>query len=121
MAAALDRAGRQIGPVRAGQVRQPVLLPAWRRQRHLYAIHAQNWLEHYASGSPRHRLARLEFRTRLSAETAKWLLYALLRKRWPMLEDESESVTPHDQLWLRGLRRAVCELAALVGSERGRA
>lgn len=92
---------------------------SWRRQRHLYAIHAQNWLEHYARGSPRHRLARLEFRTRLSAETAKWLLYALLRKRWPMLEDERESVTPHDQLWLRGLRSAVCQLAALVGSERG--
>ena len=70
-------------------------------------------------GNGRERLARLEFRTRLSAETAKWLVYALLRRRWPMLDDASESVTPHDQLWLRGLRRALCEVAALVGSERG--
>jgi len=89
---------------------------SWRRQRHLYEIHAQNWSDHYAGDSPRHRLARLEFRTRLSVETAKWLAYALLRRRWPMLEAASESVTPHDQLWLRGLRQAICRVAALVGS-----
>jgi GT2 family glycosyltransferase len=92
---------------------------SWRRQRHLYEIHAQNWIDHYCRATARHRLARLEFRTRLSLETAKWLAYALLRRRWPMLDGASESSTPHDQLWLRGLRRAVCQVAALVRSERG--
>ena len=92
---------------------------SWRRQRHLYEIHAQNWGEHYARSSARDRLARFEFRTRLSLETAKWLAYALLRGQWPMLHGAGESATPHDQPWLRGLRRAACQLAALRSAERG--
>jgi GT2 family glycosyltransferase len=92
---------------------------SWRRQRHLYEIHAQNWGELYAGNGPRQRLGRLEFRTRLSLETAKWLAYALVRRRWPMLHGATESVTPHDQPWLRGSRWAVCQVARLVDRDRG--
>ena len=118
--AALGAVGYVPEPLITVRQERPVYYPAdyqsstwsWRRQRYLYAIHARNWGERYPLARARHRLARLEFRTRLSLETAKWLVYALLRRRWPMLDDAGESATPHDQPWLRGLRRALRQLAA---------
>ena len=80
---------------------------SWRRQRYLYEIHARNRLEHYGLDSTRARLESLSFRTRLSLETAKWLSYALVRRRWPMIESAHESSTDHDQAWLRLYRQAV--------------
>jgi hypothetical protein len=77
---------------------------SWRRQRFLYEIHVANRLAHYdaARFSDRRRLSA--FRLRLSLETAKWLVYALARRKWDMIETSDESVTTQDQLWLRVFR-----------------
>jgi glycosyltransferase involved in cell wall biosynthesis len=84
---------------------------SWQRQRYLYEIHARNRLEYFDQGTLRGRSALLEFRTRLSLETAKWLCYALVRGRQQMLESAPESATLHDQPWLRCFRELVCRLA----------
>jgi hypothetical protein len=84
---------------------------SWRRQRYLYDIHAQNRLEYFDPGSWRGRRELFEFRTRLSLETAKWLGLALIRRRWPMIDGAAESVTPHDQPWLRPYRALVRRMA----------
>ncbi len=94
---------------------------SWRRQRHLYDIHAQNRLEYFDQGTVRGRRELLQFRTRLSLETAKWLSYALVRRNWPMLDDAKNSETLHDQLWLRGYRafmRRLGRAARGLGPER---
>lgn len=77
---------------------------SWRRQRYLYDIHARNRLEYFDQGSWRGRRKLLEFRTRLSLETAKWLSYAVVRRKWAMLDAASEGITPHDQAWLSTYR-----------------
>lgn len=91
---------------------------SWRRQRYLYDIHAQNRLEHFDQGTWRGRLELLEFRTRLSLETAKWLSYALLRRKWSMLDAAGDAVTLHDQAWLSAYRVL---LAGVARAARGRA
>ncbi|HTV25540.1 MAG TPA: glycosyltransferase family A protein [Polyangiaceae bacterium] len=77
---------------------------SWRRQRYLYDIHARNRLEWFDQGTWRGRLELLEFRTRLSLETAKWLSYALARRKWSMLDSADDSITLHDQPWLSAYR-----------------
>jgi glycosyltransferase involved in cell wall biosynthesis len=86
---------------------------SWQRQRYLYEIHAQNRLSRLDRHDLRDRLAWWHFRARLSQETARWLLYAVARQRWPMLETSGESATPHDLLWLRALRALVRSAARL--------
>jgi GT2 family glycosyltransferase len=83
---------------------------SWRRQRYLYDIHATNRRDHYDPRTLRGRRELFEFRTRLSLETAKWLSYALIRRRWPMIDGAADSVTPHDQAWLHHYRELLRRL-----------
>jgi glycosyltransferase involved in cell wall biosynthesis len=87
---------------------------SWRRQRHLYEIHADNRLAYFDPGTLRGRGELLSFRTRLSLETAKWLSYALVRRRWSMIDDAAESVTVHDQRWLHHYRAIVGRLSRVA-------
>ena len=80
---------------------------SWRRQRYLNDLHAQNRLEWFDQGTWRGRLELLEFRTRLSLETAKWLSDAVARRKWAMLDSAADSVTLHDQPWLSAYRALV--------------
>ena len=81
---------------------------SWPRQRYLYEIHAQNRKKLYKgaglSGSYRWWL----FRTRLSVETAKWLCYAIVKRKWYIIETSPDSITLYDQAWLRLFRRLIC-------------
>jgi GT2 family glycosyltransferase len=77
----------------------------WRRMRYLYEIHATNRLAYYDRRSVAGAVRWWVFRSRLSVETAKWLVYAIARRKWTMIETCADSVTVHDQLWLRILRR----------------
>lgn len=77
---------------------------SWMRQRYLYEIHAANRLAYYDSSDFVQRQKLLAFRLRLNVATAKWLAYALVRRRWRMIETCGDSVTLHDQLWLRAFR-----------------
>lgn len=71
---------------------------SWRRQRFLYEIHASNRLDYLKLNTLLDRLQWWGFRLRLSAETTKWLIYAVVRKKPAMITSSDESVTQYD-LW----------------------
>lgn len=80
---------------------------SWSRQCYLYEIHAANRLERLNLGTLVGRFKWLEFRLRLSLETAKWLAYAVVKRKWQMIETCGDSTTPYDQVWLRVFRYLV--------------
>lgn len=77
---------------------------SWRRQRFLYEIHASNRLDYLKLNTLLGRLQWWWFRLRLSAETTKWLIYAVVRKKPAMITACHESVTQYDLWPLRILR-----------------
>jgi len=77
---------------------------SWRRQRFLYEIHASNRLAYLKLNTITGRLKWWHFRLKLSGETAKWLLYAIVRKKPGMITTSSDSVTAYELLPLRLLR-----------------
>lgn len=77
---------------------------SWRRQRFLYEIHASNRLSYLKLNTLLGRLQWWIFRLRLSAETTKWLIYAVVRKKPEMIASSHESVTQYDLWQLRVLR-----------------
>lgn len=77
---------------------------SWRRQRFLYDIHASNRLDYLKLNTFLGRLQWWGFRLRLSAETTKWLIYAVVRKKPAMITSSHESVTQYDLWPLRVLR-----------------
>ncbi|WP_018700267.1 glycosyltransferase family 2 protein [Amorphus coralli] len=76
----------------------------WKRLRLLYEIHAANRLAYLDLGSVGGRLAWWWFRLRLSAETLKWLGYAVVRRRPGLIEASGESTTDYDLAPLRLVR-----------------
>lgn len=78
---------------------------SWRRQRLLYEIHSSNRLDYLKLNSLRGRLQWWGFRVKLSYETTKWLVYALVRKKTDIIVSSPESVTRYDLWPLRVLRR----------------
>ncbi|MDQ3776859.1 MAG: glycosyltransferase [Pseudomonadota bacterium] len=76
----------------------------WKRQTIMYEIYAANHKEHYKLSTFIGLWRWWQFRTRLSLFTAKWLAYAVVRRKGHMIETCADSATPHDQLWLRGVR-----------------
>ena len=71
---------------------------SWVRQRMLYEIHAANRLEYLNLKSARGGLSWWVFRLRLSMETIKWLVYALVRSNPSMIATSYEGATSYD-LW----------------------
>lgn len=71
---------------------------SWPRRRYLYDIHAANRRAYYALNTLQGRWRWWQFRLRLSLETAKWLTYAVVRKKPRMIIDSHGSVTDYD-LW----------------------
>ena len=70
----------------------------WRRQRYLYEIHASNRLDYWNLNKFFKRLQWWGFRLKLSFETTKWLIYAVVREKPEMITSSHESVTRYD-LW----------------------
>jgi len=79
----------------------------WRRKVLVYEIFAANWRSNLCLNTLTGRLRWWLFRFRLSRETAKWLVYALIRKRKDILANSRESTTKYDLWPLRLLRRAI--------------
>ncbi len=69
---------------------------SWSRQRFLYKIHAANRRDYYDMHSFGGSLRWQLFRLRLSIETAKWLTYAVLRKKPEMIAQSDVSTTDYD-------------------------
>ena len=80
---------------------------SWRRQRFLYEIHAANRLAYFKLNTFAGRLKWWGFRLKLSGETAKWLVYAVVRKKPAMITTSPASVTAYDLMPLRLLRWAL--------------
>lgn len=80
---------------------------SWRRQRFLYQIHATNRLAYFNLNTVTGRLKWWGFRLKLSSETAKWLIYAVIRKKPAMITTSHDSVTAYDLWPLRLLRWAL--------------
>lgn len=68
----------------------------WKRHRLLYEIHAANRLAYLDLDSIGGRLAWWRFRVRVSLETAKWLGYALVRRKPVLIATSQESATKYD-------------------------
>lgn len=92
---------------------------SWERQRLLYEIHAANRLDYLDLSSIVGRLRWWVFRCRLSAETAKWLGYALIRKRPEMIARSLEGATRYDLWPLRAARWMLAQAyQARIGERR---
>ena len=92
----------------------------WKRLVYLLEIHAINHIEHYDRRSIAGALKWWQFRIRLSLETAKWLAYAIIRRKRHMIETSADSATPYDQVWLRVFRRLVRLIARpFIANNRG--
>lgn len=77
---------------------------SWRRQRFLYEIHASNRLDYLNLNAFGGLLQWWCFRLKLSLETTKWLVYAVVRKKPEMITSSHGSVTQYDLWPLRVLR-----------------
>lgn len=82
----------------------------WRRQRFLYEIHISNRLDYLDFYALSGRLRWWGFRVKLSFETAKWLIYAIVRKRAEMIATSHECETQCD-LWPLRLFRDILQRA----------
>lgn len=74
---------------------------SWIRRRCLYEIHASNRLAFYNMHSILGRFNWFKFRIKLSYDVAKWLTYAVLRKKFYMVCDSSDSATVYDLPFLK--------------------
>jgi glycosyltransferase involved in cell wall biosynthesis len=121
----------------AGYVPQPIIIvrqerPAyypetyrsdswsWLRQRYLYEVHGVNRLEYLNLNSFCGRMDWWHFRLRLSLETTKWIIYAVVRRKNQMLASSGESATRYDLLPLRLFRRVLLmSLGVMTRIQRG--
>lgn len=79
----------------------------WKRQRLLYEIHAANQLAYHDLGTVGGRLAWWRFRLRLNMETAKWLAYAVVRRKPVLITTSGDGDTAYDLPPLRFMRAVV--------------
>ena len=86
----------------------------WERQRFLYKIHAANRLAYFDLGTFAGRFKWWGFRLRLSLETAKWLAYAVVRRKFDMIATSGESATNYDLWWLRIFRQMLRSASGLL-------
>lgn len=77
---------------------------SWQRQRFIYEIHALNRLAYLSLNTLSGRLQWWGFRLKLSFESTKWLIYAVVRTRPEMITSSQDSVTSYDLWPLRFLR-----------------
>lgn len=90
----------------------------WARQKYLYEIHGANLLEYLDTNSVSGRVKWARFRYRLSAETAKWMAYAIIRKKPELLATCNTGATQYDLFPLRVVRTLVRTLRRFVAGGR---
>lgn len=80
---------------------------SWERQRFLYEIHASNRLDYLKLRTIKGRREWWGFRAKVSQETAKWLIYAIVRGKPDIIAECSKSATAYDTFPLRMFRAAL--------------
>jgi glycosyltransferase involved in cell wall biosynthesis len=91
----------------------------WNRQRLLYEIHATNRVDYLKRSTAVGKARWWGFRIKLSYETAKWLMYALLRGERSMLETSANGATSYDLWPLTLLRTALLQVSHFERSLHG--
>ena len=77
---------------------------SWKRRNILYQIHIENRISYWNITTLVGCIRWIFFRLKLSIETAKWLIYAVIRKKNYMITTSDESVTKYDLFPLRIFR-----------------
>jgi glycosyltransferase EpsE len=85
----------------------------WKRQRLLYEIHATNRADYLNRATVLGKARWWGFRIKLSCETAKWLMYALLHGERSMLETSRNGATTYDLWPLTLLRTTLLRVTTL--------
>jgi glycosyltransferase involved in cell wall biosynthesis len=80
---------------------------SWKRMRLLHEIHAANWRATYGDGTLDGRVHLAWFRARRNADVARWLLYAIAKRRWQMLATSDEVGSAQEYTWLRRSRKTL--------------
>jgi glycosyltransferase involved in cell wall biosynthesis len=91
----------------------------WNRLILVYEIHASNRLRCLPMKTIGGRLQWLLFRVRVTVETTKWLIYAIVKKRPEMITACGESETQYDLWPLRVLRRILLSWSRTNPAEGG--
>lgn len=104
---------RQQRPQYYPDIYKPVPASFWPRQRFLYEIHAVNRLDNIDLNTLGGRAAWWCFRLKLTLETAKWLIYAIIRKQHEMIASGHQSATQYDLWPLSVLRNGVALCAGV--------
>jgi glycosyltransferase involved in cell wall biosynthesis len=91
----------------------------WYRTRLLYEIHGHNRIDYYGRKGLRNRARWAEFRLRVSKDTVRWLAYAVVKRRWAMLETSDELANEFELPPVRWLRRTLA-LASSAAQPRTR-
>lgn len=89
----------------------------WYRTKLLYSIHADNRQRYYKEPGLRNWIRWMHFRSRVSFETAKWLGYAVWRKRQDMISDSPQGECPWEfwpVKWARNLLLATASKLGLI-------
>ena len=99
---------------------QPRLYPeeytvfSWSRLRILFEIHAANLAAVEPNGPIRRRFAWWVFRSRVSGEVAKWVLYAVIRRNGSMMAGATAGANAYEWWPVRILREMVAGIGRAI-------
>jgi glycosyltransferase involved in cell wall biosynthesis len=104
----------RIGWTRPSDYPEDYTAFSWRRLRILFEIHATNFGAVAPSGPISRRFAWWMFRSRVSAEAAKWLVYAVVRRKRAMLIRAREGANEYEWWPVRTLRKVIADIGQAV-------
>ena len=85
---------------------------SWSRRARLYGIHADNRLDYWGRNDVRNLVRWWLFRTRVSMDALKWIIYVVIRYRRPMLATCIEGANAYELSLIGLLRRLMHRLYA---------
>jgi glycosyltransferase involved in cell wall biosynthesis len=90
---------------------------SWKRQRLLYEIHASNFLAAVDTSTLCGKTRWLWFRTRITRETVKWLLYVVARKNKEMIVRSAEGRCAYEFIVTELLRKLATLSLSTYGAD----
>jgi len=84
---------------------------SWRRLRLGHIIYGTNYAEHYGTRGLSARVRAAHYRYRVNVDIARWLAYAVVKRRADMLRSSDEVASPYE-FWITACLRHVLARAA---------
>lgn len=91
---------------------------SWKRRGILYKIHIKNNEETLNLNSCQGLTLWMKFKFRLNLDVGKWLMYAVVRKKWYMITTSLDAETKCDMILLRVIRRCLITVTNFCGVSR---